>query len=239
MYQVKLEQFEGPLDLLLSLIEDQKFDICEISLANITSQYLDYLNHFQIKDPTNLADFLVVASRLILIKSRTLLPFLELDPEEEKDIEELKKRLEEYKKFKKLAQLLRNLTKQNKTSHSRESFLNLQVFFFPPPDLSAQSLYLAFQKTLEKIEKTDPLPEKTIIQIISIEDKIKKIRERIIESVAKFSEIIKESSKIEMIVSFLALLELIKQRFVVIDQSEIFGEITISKSASVLTLPDS
>jgi len=93
MYRVELKEFQGPLDLLLQFTEENKLDITEISLAKITDQYLSYLKQIQNISLESLADFLVIASRLILIKSRMLLPELELTPEEEEDIETLKQRL--------------------------------------------------------------------------------------------------------------------------------------------------
>ena len=99
MYKVKLEQFQGPLDLLLQLTEEKKLDITEISLAKVTDQYLTYLKNSEVISLDDLANFLIIASRLILIKSRMLLPTLELSKEEEQDIETLKRQLEEYKRY--------------------------------------------------------------------------------------------------------------------------------------------
>src|SRR3989304_7808956 len=93
MYTVKLEKFEGPLDLLLDLIEKDKMDISDVSLSAITDEFLTYLVHFQEKSPSYLADFLVIAAKMILIKSKTLLPSFAVTEDEDREITELKERL--------------------------------------------------------------------------------------------------------------------------------------------------
>jgi segregation and condensation protein A len=104
MYNVKLEKFEGPLELLLELIEKEQLKITELSLAHVADQYLDYIKNHDSIALENLADFLTIASRLILIKSRALLPMLQVTPEEEEEIQDLAKQLEEYKKFREASQ---------------------------------------------------------------------------------------------------------------------------------------
>ena len=103
MYAVKLQTFEGPLDVLLELIEKEKMDISDISLTRVTGQFLEYIRSVQEKDPHHISDFLVVAAKLVLIKSKTLLPFLEVSAEEEAEMTDLKEKLESYKKVKEVA----------------------------------------------------------------------------------------------------------------------------------------
>ena len=112
-YTVRLQQFEGPLDLLLELIEKEKLDITEISLASVAEQYLEYLNNLQNISPGVLVNFLTVASKLILIKSRSILPTLEISEEEEEEIQDLKKQLEEYKKFKDASKIIGKIVEKN------------------------------------------------------------------------------------------------------------------------------
>src|SRR5664280_991792 len=99
-YQIKTEQFEGPMDLLLQMTEEQKLDITRVSLAKTAYQYLQYIANTQNITLEHLADFLSVASRLILIKSKALLPMLEFTEEEEEEIKDLEYQLAQYKKFK-------------------------------------------------------------------------------------------------------------------------------------------
>jgi len=126
--------FEGPLDLLLDLIERQKLKITEVSLAEVADQFLAYLEKADNIELGQLADFLAVASKLILIKSKALLPMLELTEEEEEDIEELKWRLEEYKKFKKAAAKIGAIDREGKMFYSRQSYSGTEIAFLPPKD---------------------------------------------------------------------------------------------------------
>lgn len=233
MYLVNTRQFTGPLDLLLQLAEEKKLDLSELSLAEITAQYLDYLNKLTSIPLEELTSFLLVASRLILIKSRLLLPSLELNPEEEEEIEELKKHLEEYKQIKQLAKKLEVLANNQNFSYKREKLWNFPFFFYPPKNISPKDISLSFKRLAEEIaflEKT--LPQDKIKIKISIEEKIKLIQEKVFkESVFRFNKIIKESSsRIDIIVSFLALLELVKQKIIDAQQEKIYGDIIITKN---------
>ncbi len=233
MYTIKLKEFQGPLDLLLQLTEDKKLDITEISLAKVTDQYLDYLKNLQDISLEDLADFLSVASRLILIKSRMILPNLELTDEEEQDIEALQKQLEEYKKFKDLAKQIDEIVKFGNIAYSREKYCGLNAIFYPPKKISTDDLRLAFKKIMDEVALLDKLPEESIKLKISIEEKIKKIQEELLKKIKiTFQDTVEKSkSKVDIIVGFLALLELIKQKLVAVNQDKIFGEITISKKA--------
>src|ERR1051325_3053203 len=107
--QIKTEQFEGPLDLLLQLIEDQRMDISTLALAKVTEQFLSYVKNLQEKNPINLADFLIIAAKLLVIKSKSLLPNLDLGIEEEETAYDLATQLLQYKKFKEVARYLKKM----------------------------------------------------------------------------------------------------------------------------------
>src|SRR3989344_7069436 len=107
--QIKVDQFEGPLDLLLQLIEDQRLDISTLALASITEQFLLYVRNLEEKNPINLAEFLIIASKLLVIKSKSLLPNLDLGVEEEEAAFDLTAQLLRYKKYKEAAKYLKNL----------------------------------------------------------------------------------------------------------------------------------
>lgn len=231
MYTVKLKEFQGPLDLLLQLTEEKKLDITEISLAKVTDQYLAYLKNLENIPLENLANFLVVASRLILIKSRLLLPSFELTEEEGEDIETLKRQLEEYKKFKNLAKKIEEIVKNRNIAYSRENYRGFRAIFYPPKNFKLEDLKTAFKKILEEIAFLEKLPKESIKLKISIEEKIKKIQEELSRRIkTTFQDIIKKNeSKIDIIVNFLALLELIKQQLIAAKQDKIFGKIILSK----------
>ncbi len=228
MYTVKLKQFQGPLDLLLQLIEEKKLDIIEISLAKITDQYLGYLRKIDDISLEDLAEFLVIASRLILIKSRMLLPSIELTDEEEEDIEALKKQLEEYKKIKDLATEINSMAIAGNIAYSREKYHGLSAIFYPPKNVKVDDLKNAFKKVLDEIALLEErLPEENIKLKISLEEKINYIRNELASRVkTSFRDITKNNkSKADVIISFLALLELIKQRMVSATQKGLFHDI--------------
>jgi segregation and condensation protein A len=125
MYNIKIEQFEGPMDLLLELISKEKLDITGISLAQIADQYLKYLEEKKDINIVNLADFLTVAAKLILLKSKALLPLLNLSEEDEEEIFDLERQLEEYKKFKLIAPEIEKIYNNNNQSFSRDNFIEI------------------------------------------------------------------------------------------------------------------
>jgi len=235
MYQVSLEKFSGPMDLLLSLIEEKKMAIGEVVLSQVTDQFLEYLKEVQENEHYQrvLADFLVVASRLILIKSRTLLPNLVLSQEEEGDIKDLENRLKAYQEIKIWGRELGKWARNQNQYFNRESFLNLPIIFYPPQNASVENLYKiyeAFLKTLPQIEK---LEEKNLQRVVTLEQKIQELRARITMVVeASFADISKGvKTKIDVILSFLAVLMLCRTRVLDLSQNEIFGDIKIKQCA--------
>jgi len=248
-YKVSLEKFSGPLDLLLSLIEEKKLAIGEISLSQVTDQFLEYIKNlekqteFGAEYQRTIADFIVIASRLILIKSRSLLPNLVLTQEEEQDIKDLEERLRIYQQIKTIGRELGRWTKNRNPYFSREYFLNLpaiygeqsRTIFYPPKNISSEAIltiYQAFLKTLPQIEK---LEEQSLERIVTIEEKIKELTDRISTAVeASFAEISKSvKAKIDVILTFLAMLMLFRNKALEISQDKLFGDIKIKKVNNV------
>lgn len=231
--KVKIAQFEGPLDLLLQLIEEDKLDITQISLASVTEQFLQHLRSLQDLNPRNLADWLVVAAKLLVIKSKALMPTLELEPEEEESAGSLAWQLYQYRRYKEAARALRQLESRNLQSWGRgRSGTFAQISFFPDPAITESTLrdtmrYLG--KTLEELQK---LPKQILGEVITISDKINHLQKMIAEKVEiKLKDLVASgASKTELIVTFLALLELVKQKILTVDQQTIFSEIFIKKS---------
>lgn len=230
-YQVKLEKFEGPLDLLLQLIEKEKLDITEISLARVTNQYLEYLNEIEKISPESLADFLVIAAQLILIKSKALLPELTLPEEDELSSEELALRLKEYKLFKEKARVL-NQIYHNKYASFERQFNEETIAFYPGKNLSLENLTNAIYNLIQEFNKFKILTQKTIKQTISLRMKINDLQKIISHELKiKFGSVLKKAkSRLEAIVSFLALLELVKQQLIKVEQQKTFGEIIVEKA---------
>ncbi|MDP2586414.1 MAG: ScpA family protein [Candidatus Komeilibacteria bacterium] len=228
-YKIQLEAFEGPLDLLLKLIEDEELDITKVSLAKVTDQFIQYVNLAEQMRPGEMADFLVVASRLLLIKSKVLLPALQLDEEDEGTLE---KQLKIYKEYYEAAKKIRLMLKGENFLFSR--LKPIQVFtpkFIAPVGLNGSRLAEIFAKALLRLEPIVNLPQAMIRKTISIREKIMHITEMILHKVTfSFKQLIGAGhDRTEVIVSFLAILELVKQRTLDVEQGELFAEINIKK----------
>lgn len=229
MYQFKLEKFEGPLNLLLRLIEDEKLDISEVSLAKVAEQYLGYLEQAQDIPTDELADFLVVAAKLLLIKSKILLPALEFEEEEGN----LEQQLKIYRIFLEASKDIQKMIGKKKFAYFRDSkrVRNMEPIFNPPQNIKADNLRKFFEDILGKIEPIIKLPQEMIKKTVSIQEKISQIRDLIFQSpsLSFHTLLIKAENKTEIIVTFLALLELVKKNSVQVVQKNIFEDIQIEK----------
>lgn len=238
-YKVKLELFEGPLDLLLYLIKKNEIDIAHIPIAEITQQYLEYLEIMRLLDLNIAGEFIVMAATLMHIKSRLLLPPEELPPEEEEEDpqEQLIQRLLEYKKFKEAAMQLSQLELKQKDIFTRTtSEINkLGSGDGPYFEASLFDLITAFTKVLKEV------PKESFYEVIkdefTVEDKMHDIFHLLVEQpVIYFTKLFeKAKNKLEIIAIFLALLELIRLKELVIYQKSLFGEIEISRNPAHIT----
>lgn len=240
--EVKLQAFEGPLDLLLHLIEKNKVDIYDIPIVEITEQYLDYVSKMP-KDDLDLAsEFLVMAATLIDIKSRMLLP-KEIDEngEEIDPRAELVEKLIEYKMYKYAAVELRDMQVYAGKSMYKQPTVPEEVSKYEPPvnldsllaDVDLNKLNDIFQMVLKRqVDKIDPVRSKfgkIEMEEVSLPDKITYVSTTVKKrKKCKFKQLLEEAhSKVEVIVSFLAILELIKVGEIEVRQNETFGEIYI------------
>ncbi len=228
-FVVKQEKFEGPLELLLELIDKQKLSISEISLAEVADKYVRHIKELGAIEPEPLAEFLVVAAQLMLIKSRSLLPRLELGPEEEASAGELEERLRAYHAIREQAALLRRAASSGGRVVSREAWLGREVTFAPPERFELVAMAETYQRMLNSLPVLRRLAEKTLERVVSLQEKIEHIRQTLHGSLAKtFSELTGDArEKVDVIVSFLALLELARIRMIDVDQGKAFEEITI------------
>lgn len=236
-YKVRLELFEGPLDLLLYLVKKDHLNIYDIPIAQITEQYLQYLNLMQLLDLNIAGEFLVMASTLMQIKSKMLLPLDEIQEQEEKQEdprEELVRRLLEYEKFKEIASSLRQreasqseVFKRPKTEIDREFDLKNQEVYF---EASIFELISAFSEALKDVPKE--LFYEVIKDEFTIEEKVHQIMHLLLVSPAiSISELFaKAKNKMEIIVTFLAILELIRLKEIVVRQKDLFGQIEITRN---------
>lgn len=236
---VRQEKFEGPLGLLLQLIEREELDITQISLAKIADQYVEYINNSPGIKPDEMADFLVVAARLLLVKSKALLPYLY--PEEKEELDDLEEQLRMYKEFLEASKKIAGLIGKKRFMFWRDpsKIGRRNIFagitdtnvFSPPKNIKSADLFSAFSELLRRAKPSEIMEEEMLEHKINMEEKIAAIQKMLIEKIrVSFNALMSGAkSKTEAIVNFLALLELIKQREVFVLQNGLFAEIEISK----------
>jgi segregation and condensation protein A len=236
-YKVKLEIFEGPLDLLLYLIKRDELDIYDISIERITRQYLEYLQAFKELNIDVAGEFIVMAANLLYIKSRSLLPADQQPPEEEAEEDdprwELIRQLIEYKKFKEAAAQLHDRALEQENIFARSGISALDTF--RPLRLGEVGIFQlinAFQNVIKRIEAREEL-QQIFGENFTVSDKIETILTRVSEGgTLKFSELFADmASRVEIVVTFLALLELIRLKQVCAIQADPFGEIQVAAAA--------
>lgn len=239
-YKVRLEIFEGPLDLLLYLIKKDELDIHSISIERITKQYLDYINTFKLLNIDLAAEFIVMAANLMYLKSRTLLPRTEQPPEEDADEDdprwELIRQLIEYKKFKDAAGFLsiRELEQEGRFAHQTDPAARPPE---APPTLAEVSIFdliRAFQNVLKRFEESHDFGD-IVDDRFTVSDKIELLLSRFLPGQAlTFDDLFQSATtKAEVIVTFLAMLELMKLNQFVVRQDHLLGRITVERRTAV------
>ena len=238
-YQLNSEQFTGPIEKLLELIENNKMEVTELSLAEVTDDFLKYLEGLKTEGGARtdegvriLSDFIVVAARLLLIKSKALLPSLELTEEEKGDIKDLEERVRRYQAIKPLIKLFKTVYENKNTSVSRPLFFGRPAVFNPPKDISVDDLRAAMRVIFESFSQFKLEVEKLEISLVKLEDKIEEITKKIAAGIGEFSSIMNGKSRSEIIVLFLALLHLLKDQIIRVEQKEKFSEMKITKSGN-------
>lgn len=236
MYQIKIEQFEGPLDLLLQLIEQQELDITQVSLAGVTEQYLGYLNSATDIPTEELADFLVVAAKLLLIKSRHLLPEL-VEGVDEEGVD-LEFQLKMYKEFYEASKVVQQMLNRKKFLFPRQRMIiKVDKIFNPPESLTTAKMRDLFTEVLSELAMWVSLPQQQIARTVTIRERIDSIQSIISQRVQiKFTELLSSSkNKVDVIVTFLAILELVKQRTVAVVQEGMFEDIVVKRASEEST----
>jgi len=235
VYQVKLPVFEGPIDLLLHLIEENELDIYNIPIAQVTQQYLDYLEQAGKIDLELTSDFLVMACTLLSIKAKMLLPKPVIETTDEEQMpdprEELVQRLLEYKEYKEKAKVFHELEERQSKFFWREIDDEQLIKEFPPPNpignIQWEDLFTVFNKVLERAEKREQIFSLNRDKI-TVQEKIEYITEMLNKKAQglSFYQLISSAvSKEEIIVTFLALLELIKLGKIFVRQKGLFKDI--------------
>ncbi|OGI92067.1 hypothetical protein A3A09_03605 [Candidatus Nomurabacteria bacterium RIFCSPLOWO2_01_FULL_42_20] len=235
-YKVKTPVFEGPLEVLLRLVEERKLFINEISLAQVTDDYIAYVRSLREKNLSQVTGFLVIAATLLLIKSKSLLPNLELTEDEEGQIGDLEARLRMY-------QVIKEVSKNIKEKFGRQIIFGtsekelFSPIFSPDPSITLPNILEAISLVIEAMPKKEFLPKVKMGRVINIEEVINSLIKRIQNSLSvSFSEFASDhkadspkEKKIYFIVSFLAMLELVRTGILAVAQENNFEDIIIER----------
>ena len=226
VFSLETPAFQGPLEALLDLIESRKFSISEISLAEVCDSYLAHIEQLPELPLGQTAQFILVASTLLLIKSRTLLPSLELSSDERESVEELERRLALYALVRNAAKILRKTWGEKPLVIPERA--PVRPFVFSPGEASVSSLMAAAQRIMQTLPKPIRMAEAAIAPVVALEDVIRSVHERLSNALrTKFSDLIRSGDHAEIIVHFLAILELVRSGSASVSQDKLFSDITI------------
>lgn len=233
-FVVKQDSFEGPLDLLLQLIEKRRLHVSDVSLARVADDYIEHIERIEEFPMEQSANFVLVASTLLLIKSKSLLPTLELTLEEEQNINDLEDRLKEYARIKELSRHVEQLFGK-KPLFASERATAPTPFFTPSKEIGLPALSEAIAQIIRALPVPEKLAQAVVKKIISLEEAIDTLAERIKQGLkmsfkdfanAHTVQDVREA-RVAVVVSFLAMLELVKRGSVTVSQHKHFGDITM------------
>ncbi len=231
-YKLELTGFQGPLEKLLELIEEKKLEITTVSLAEVTGGFFEYLHRLEAAGANHslVADFLVVASKLLLIKSKTLLPSLELTEEEESDIKNLETRLKLYQELKKTREYIKMGWHPEPMIFSRAFLMERAPIFYPPRRFSKEDLAGAVRRVVGELERFMHPVVRVKNEIIHLKQKIEEIFAQLTERPVSFKSFGSGSNgRSELVVLFLAILHLVKEQLVMVEQGSHFSDIFIAR----------
>ena len=237
-YAITLPTFSGPLDLLLRLIEREELDITTIALAQVADQYLAHVRSLEAPEPRALAEFVSLAARLLLIKSRALLPRPAADgrqaPSEDADAEALARQLREYRRYKQVAAMLRAWQEEDRRTFLRLAPVPVELDLAPPPvSHTVAELIAALQR---RLQLALPLDEAAVLSLgprLTVAQVVERVRERLARQAwISFDDLFGAAvTREDVIVTFWAVLELLKRRAITIEQPDLFGTISIGRGA--------
>lgn len=240
-YEVKLEAFSGPLDLLLHLINRLEIDIYDIPMAELTEQYIDHIHAMQTLELNEASEYLVMAATLLAIKSRTLIPINEgeidleeFDVDEVDPREELVARLIEYKKYKEAATQLQELESERgqvftKAPADLSEFMSDEQMTMFDTNVNVYDMLSAFQKLMRRKQLKKPLATRIARQEISVKEQMRSVVNVLKQAGGKlmFSQLFKYEDKPMLVLTFLTLLELMKRQVVFVEQEKNFDDLSV------------
>ena len=245
-YVLELENYKGPIEKLLELVEKEKMEVTLISVSKVTDQFLAYFEelkkaevlaedgldviaHADLK--AMLADFLVVVSRLVLLKSRVLLPTFDIGEEEEGNMQDLELRLKIYKELMGARGHIINLWRNYPLIFSREFLQAREPIFFPPSHIVSEDLFQAATKFIAGVQQFLMPVREVAAEAMSLKSKIEEIISKLSQNPETFSGFHKEKTRSELVVLFLAILHLVREQIIHAEQDAHFGNIFIAKKA--------
>lgn len=235
-FSIKTDSYEGPFEVLLDLIEARKLLVNELTLANITEDFIQHVRAQTTFPVEETANFIQIAATLLLIKSKSLIPDLMLTEEEDADVEDLKRRLAAYEKIREASRELARLYGRSVMVQAGER--PVEPMFSPSNDLTKGGLAEALARVLSAREAVEELPEARVKPLVTIEEMMDQLAKRVQSAMTlSFKDFAGGTrERVEIIVSFLALLELVKQGAVAAEQFDTYGDIRISHTAPA-TIP--
>jgi segregation and condensation protein A len=231
-FTIQTEAYQGPFELALDLIEARKLLVNDLALASITEDFIAHVRAQETFPVEETANFIQIAATLLLIKSKSLIPDLALTEDENADVEDLKRRLEAYEKVRDAARELSRLFGKNVMVAAGERLP--EAVFAPSRDLSTDALAEAYARVLAARKEVEALPTASVKPLVTIEEMMERLALRVESALTlSFKDFHGENKeKVEVIVSFLALLELVKQGAVAAEQHSAHGDIRISHTAA-------
>lgn len=230
-FHITTDSFAGPFELVLELIEARKLLVNDLSLASITDDFIAHVRSAETFPVEQTANFIQIAATLLLIKSKSLIPDLELTEDEQGDVDDLRRRLEAYERVRTAATELAKIFAEQPLLPGGARFI--PTHFSPTRDTTVEAMRAALERVLAARETVTELPEARIRPLISIESMMDRLSERVQRALTvsfrEFTGSAKE--RVDVIVSFLALLELVKQGAVAAEQYDQYGDIRISHTA--------
>jgi segregation and condensation protein A len=225
-FSIETEQYQGPLEALLDLIEARKMSITDVSLSEVCDAYLAYIAKLPALPLGETSQFILVASTLLLIKSRTLLPSMEMTEDERESVDELERRLARLRVVREASKLLRR--EWGRAPYRFPKRAPARATIFSPAEAAIATLHAAAQKLLQILPKPESLLEASVAPVLALEDVIKSVKSRLTSAFrAKFSELAKSGDRHETIVYFLAVLELVRNGTASVLQNNLFEDIEI------------
>lgn len=225
-FTLETPSFQGPLETLLMLIEERKMSISDISLAEVTDSYLTYVEKLSELPLGETAQFILIASTLLLIKSRALLPTLELSVDERESVEELERRLARYALIRKASKVLRTHWGQTPLLLARRAPVRPSIF--TPAAVTRGTIADAAKRLVSVLPKPAAMAKAAITPMLALEEVIARLKNRLSNAFrARFSELTKSADRHETIVYFLAMLELVRSGSASVTQEKLFSDIEI------------